>query len=447
MSAMRLQIYLCLFCVIPPQVGINWRVRYMSKKYLKKKKGGAWKWVLLVFLVLLIAAGTGFYFLVIDNIVEEITVEAGSQPLPESFMDRKWDIPISFETPLGENELLHPGDYPVTLNYCRLSYSGTVHVRDTVKPEADTKDVTVLAIHPPQPEDFLVEVRDVTQVSIGFGTTPDLTKAGDQTVTVLLTDEGGNTAEVPANLTVIIDTQPPVIEGVQKEFLIYQGDTVSYRAGITVTDDIDENPEFTIDNSQVDLSTPGEYTVAYIATDEFGNIATEESKVTVLEKKANYVDLETIHTAVTQQLQSIVSDGMTTEEQVRAIYRWIRGHCGYINHSDKDDYRQTGYIMLTKHAGDCFGYFSLSKLMFEALGIPNIDVVKVKNYPGDSSHYWSLVSVDGGETYYHFDTTPRVSGGDFCLVSDAFMDNYSANYRNCFNRDKSLYPATPEDSL
>lgn len=419
----------------------------MSKKYLKRKKGGAWKWVLLVFLALLLAAGTGFYFLVIASVAQDITVEAGSQALPEMFLEREWGIPISFDTPLEQESLSHPGDYPVTLSYCRLTYSGVVHVRDTVKPEASARNVTVLAIDPPQPEDFLEQVWDVTSVTAAFGTPPDLTKDGEQTVTILLTDEGGNTTEVSAQLTVIIDTQPPVISGVQKEFTVYQGDTISYRAGVTVTDDIDEDPEFSIDNSQVDLSTPGEYTVAYIAVDDFNNLTVEESKVTVLEKKDNYVDLETIHAAVEKQLSSIVSDGMTVEQQVRAIYKWIRGHCSYINHSDKDDYRQTGYIMLTKHTGDCFGYFSLSKLMFEQLGIPNIDVMKVKNYSGDSSHYWSLVSVDGGETYYHFDTTPRVGGGDFCLVSDAFMDNYSKTHNNCFNRDTSLYPATPEDSL
>lgn len=419
----------------------------MSKKYLKRKKGGAWKWVLLVFLALLLAAGTGFYFLVIASVAQDITVEAGSQALPEMFLEREWGIPISFDAPLEQESLSHPGDYPVTLSYCRLTYSGVVHVRDTVKPEASARNVTVLAIDPPQPEDFLEQVWDVTSVTAAFGTPPDLTKDGEQTVTILLTDEGGNTTEVSAQLTVIIDTQPPVISGVQKEFTVYQGDTISYRAGVTVTDDIDEDPEFSIDNSQVDLSTPGEYTVAYIAVDDFNNLTVEESKVTVLEKKDNYVDLETIHAAVEKQLSSIVSDGMTVEQQVRAIYKWIRGHCSYINHSDKDDYRQTGYIMLTKHTGDCFGYFSLSKLMFEQLGIPNIDVMKVKNYSGDSSHYWSLVSVDGGETYYHFDTTPRVGGGDFCLVSDAFMDNYSKTHNNCFNRDTSLYPATPEDSL
>ena len=53
--------------------------------------------------------------------------------------------------------------------------------------------------------------------------------------------------------------------------------------------------------------------------------------------------------------------------------------------------------------------------------------------------------MDGGKTYYHLDTTPRVGDGDdFCLVTDKFLDDYSAKNKNCHNRDKSLYPATPE---
>ena len=96
-------------------------------------------------------------------------------------------------------------------------------------------------------------------------------------------------------------------------------------------------------------------------------------------------------------------------------------------------------------SGDCFGYFAVTKLLFERLGIPNIDVRKVKNFDGDSDHFWSLVSVDGGKTYYHFDATPRVGDGDdFCLVTDAFLDAYSDSHKGSHNRDKSLYPATPE---
>ena len=152
------------------------------------------------------------------------------------------------------------------------------------------------------------------------------------------------------------------------------------------------------------------------------------------------------NSAADEKLDEILPEGGSEEDWVRAIYNWARSELHYGNHSDRTDWRQTAYTMLTEGRGDCFGYFAVTKLMFEQLGIPNIDVRKVKNSPKDSDHFWSLVSVDGGETYYHFDATPRMgSGDDFCLVTDAFLDEYSSNHKNSHNRDKSLYPATPEE--
>ena len=53
--------------------------------------------------------------------------------------------------------------------------------------------------------------------------------------------------------------------------------------------------------------------------------------------------------------------------------------------------------------------------------------------------------MDGGSTYYHLDTTPRLGeGDDFCLVTDAFLDAYSDTHSGSHNRDKALYPKTPE---
>ena len=160
--------------------------------------------------------------------------------------------------------------------------------------------------------------------------------------------------------------------------------------------------------------------------------------------KSDYADMDTINAEVDKLLATIIEDDMTQLEQVRAIYHWIRNNCGYKNTSFKDDWRQAGYKMLKNRIGDCYYYFGLCKLMMERLGIPNLDVKKVPNFVGDSNHFRHLVSVDGGETYYHVDTTPRQVYTDFCMVTDKVMDDFSAGYRNCFNRDKSLYPATPE---
>lgn len=241
------------------------------------------------------------------------------------------------------------------------------------------------------------------------------------------------------------DSTPPQITGV-KDVTTYAGDMFSYLGGITVSDDRDPAPRISVDNSQVDLSRPGTYEVVYTATDASGNQSSVASLVTVLEKEEGFVDLETICAAADEKLDEILPEGGSEEDWVRAIYNWARSELHYGNHSARTDWRQTAYTMLTEGRGDCFGYFAVTKLMFEQLGIPNIDVRKVKNSPKDSDHFWSLVSVDGGETYYHFDATPRMgSGDDFCLVTDAFLDEYSSNHKNSHNRDKSLYPATPEE--
>ena len=248
--------------------------------------------------------------------------------------------------------------------------------------------------------------------------------------------------EPPVQSTGPKDSQPPQIYGIQ-DFTVYQGDPVSYLSGVTATDDLDPEPQLDVDTREVDLSKPGTYTVTYTASDTSGNLATACASITVLKKEEGYADLETIYT-LADELLAIILEGTTdTRQQVEAIYKWARTDIRYAGHSDRSDWRQTAYNVIRSGEGDCFGYFAATKLMFDRLGIPNIDVQKVRNHEEDSDHFWSLVSVDG-EHYYHFDATPRYGDGDdFCLVTDAFLDAYSEQHKGSHNRDKSLYPQTP----
>ena len=415
----------------------------MAAKQSKK----VWIWALAFFLLSVaagIAVAVGLYWK--DPLLTQITVEAG-EPIPEAIAFRsnpKRKLEVSYEQPeaVSAIDTTVPGNYPVNLLYRKKTVPAMILVRDTTAPTATTRDLSVFQMDPPKPEDFLVEITDVSAVTASFPVYPNLTNPNPQTVTILLTDAYGNSATVTAQLTVDIDSRPPEIQGT-KDIVIYEGDAVSYRAGVTVTDDRDENPTLEIDTQGVDLSTPGEYTATYTAMDESGNEAAVEITVTVLKRKEGYATLEEIDAVVEQVLGQILREDMTTRQQLRAIYDYIRGHSGYVNHSDKEDWRQAGYKLLVQHSGDCFNYFSAGKLLMEKLGIANIDVVKVKNFPEDSNHFWSLVSTDGGETYYHFDMTPRNYPIEFFLVTDAVIDEFSENHRGAFNRDKSLYPATP----
>ena len=376
-------------------------------------------------------------------LLEQITVEAGSMRLSASEFRTDPEGPAPrFVQRISRRQLNTPGNYTVKLSCGGYEYEAVVRVVDTVAPEGKAMEVTSLGERP-EPKDFVTGIQDVTTVTVTYETEPDLTKQGQQTVAVLLTDTSGNMTRLEAVLHVDLDTAPPQIHGVQT-FLVYQGDTIAYRTGVSVTDDRDSAPVLSVDASGVDLSQPGEYTLVYVAKDASGNVTKVETTVTVRQKQPGYVPLETIYAEVDKLLEDIIEEDMTTREQVSAIYRWVRRNCGYVNHSDKSDYLQGAYVMMTERKGDCFNYYALCKLMYDRLGIPNIDVRKVKNYPGDSDHYWSLVSLDGGQTWYHVDSVPRV-GNDpgFLLVTDAYMDAYSKANNNCFNRDKSLYPATP----
>lgn len=154
---------------------------------MKKK----WKWILpLAVLLLAVTGGLLWWVIVVDNIAEEVTIEAGQTPQASDFLVRELDIPAEFQTDLSTLDLTVPGTYPVTLRYYGREYEARLVVRDTVPPEAVTQDVTVFAVQSPEPADFIAEIRDVTEVDITYKEAPDMTLEGTQTVQILLTDQG-----------------------------------------------------------------------------------------------------------------------------------------------------------------------------------------------------------------------------------------------------------------
>lgn len=256
--------------------------------------------------------------------------------------------------------------------------------------------------------------------------------------------EGDKTGSPSSNASQIKDTVPPVIDCAETR-LFYIGDAMSYKKDVTVTDDTDPAPKLEVDSSNVNLRAAGTYTYTLTATDRSGNTAVKTVTLTVAQKPADYVTEEQMYAEADKVIQKIITEGMTKEQQVQAIYNWMRGNIGYINHLDKTDWVQTAYKTFVNRQSDCFGYFAAAKAMLNRLDIQNIDVVKVKMKNSDPSHYWSLVTANGSD-WYHLDTTPRKgSGDDFCMVTDDFILNYSANHDHSHNFNRSAYPATPKE--
>ncbi len=372
--------------------------------------------------------------LLISPFQKEITVEAGGEaPDITAFLTAggQQGQGIRFVSPIGAFDYTKTEDYTVILEAAGEQYESVMHIEDTIPPRIEVQDMVSYQGVPLNMEGFLVSVEDVTETTAGFRTDPDLSLAGTQDLELVVTDSGGNEASEPVKLTILEDKEPPVITGA-KDMVVYMGDSASYRKGVSVKDNSNADIKLEVDSAGVDLQQEGVYPVTYTARDYAGNTA--EATIQVEVRKRKY-DIETVNTLADEVLASILTPEMSQYDQALAIYRYVRSHIGYVNHSEKGDWVQAAYEGLTLKRGDCYIYACTSKVLLTRAGIPNLDIKKI---PSKSRHYWSLVDV--GEGWRHFDTTPRNGGGDFFLLTEEELMAYSAAHWNSHNYDHAQYP-------
>ena len=93
--------------------------------------------------------------------------------------------------------------------------------------------------------------------------------------------------------------------------------------------------------------------------------------------------------------------GASDSETAKNIFDWVHSHVTYEQVFGVQTYEGAVYQALTKHSGDCYGFYACSKFLLDLAGIPNMMVVR---YPvTNQGHYWNLVKIDG--EWYHCDST------------------------------------------
>lgn len=238
------------------------------------------------------------------------------------------------------------------------------------------------------------------------------------------------------------DVTAPVIEGV-RNLTVEQGKSVSYKKGVSVTDDLDSEVALEVDASQVDLDTPGVYNVFYRAADRAGNRAEATCTVTVTEPVK--ITEEDVYALADQLLADIITDDMTQYEQAETLWRWCGEKIAYHSNSDKRTVLEGAYQGLHNRAGDCYIYYATYEVLLTRCGIDNMCVTRVG---GASEHWWNLVNV--GDGWYHCDSSPRNHQDKFyiCFMqTDEQVAAYSAHYLtlypnrpNYYGFDGSIYP-------
>ena len=338
----------------------------------------------------------------------ELVWEAGSPPpAAEDFLIT--DVPAGAETALRALKTNHVSRQPVTLTYEGEGYPSLLSVADTVPPKGEPQNVSTCTHAPLTAERFVRSVEDATDVEASFLTEPDLTRTGEQTVSVLLRDEGGNETVLQASLTLAEDTTPPVIQGA-RDLEIMEGETVSYRSGLRLEDDFPEEVSLEIDSSGVDTGKAGRYQAVYTAEDVSGNATVKTVTVTV---EPWTISEEELNRMADQVLEQIFTENMDGLQKVTAIYDYIVSSVRWIENSEKNGWAKAAYEGLHNHAGDCYVYASTAKLLFNRAGITNMDIGKST---ASGTHYWNLV--DLGDGWYHFDATPHMEAVRIIMWTD-----------------------------
>ncbi len=415
----------------------------MQKKRGKRHKRRAA--FFLAGLVLILTAGlVAFLRLYKPDLVREaVTVEAGTPAAEASAFLRaeEEDWEVSYLSDISTIDCSIPGAYPVELQVGRYRYQSLLEVVDTVPPEGTSRDVSGWVGDTFQPEDFLESASDVTGVDVSFWQEPDWSRPGTQTVELVLTDGAGNQTTLTAQLTLQADGEAPVIVGVADQ-TVTAGSSISYRTGVTATDNRDGEVEVQVDASQVDLDTPGVYTVVYTAEDQAGNRTREIAYVTV-EPEDTAEELRPQMEALAQAaVEECDLTGMSSREQLYTIFWYVKNHMTYTGTSDKTSQVHEAIRGFTEGQGDCFTYFSMLKAMMEAAGFETLDVTR---QGGETRHFWSLVLVDG--EWYHIDSCPRSAEHNkywYCFLrTDAELEEFSEQYDGYYNFDHTGLPRTP----
>lgn len=277
---------------------------------------------------------------------------------------------------------------------------------------------------------------------------------GDSTEPSETTQEVTTAEPTTEEETTTEEDLPPQIRGTQ-DIVVEVGGTVSYKKDVFVEDDHDPFPTLEIDNSQVDLNTPGDYPVTYRSTDSAGHTSQVIIHVHVVEPETEPVDpmateeeIEKMHRLAGNWLKECTWEDMSETEELWAIFWYVKNNLKYVNGTDKTSWVHEAIRGFEECNGDCFTYFSVLKALLEEAGYETVDVTRLG---GEVRHFWSMVKYK--DAWYHIDSCPRSEQHGkywYCFLRTdgqlaEFTEIWGEGYYYVF--DQSLCPRTPEESL
>lgn len=174
------------------------------------------------------------------------------------------------------------GEYMIYYRYHQYTFSLKVYIDDIVSPEFETIDQVILRNETLDPRDLVTQIQDESATTVYFKEDYIFNEIKTYEVHIIVEDSYNNITEKIAYVKVEeSDTSPPTLSDIDKLTLLL-GDKIDLKEGVTIQDDHDDHPTYTIDDSSLNLKKIGEYTIYYHVVDKYGNEETYSREIEIL---------------------------------------------------------------------------------------------------------------------------------------------------------------------
>lgn len=361
--------------------------------------------------------GASVFFTIKDadrNLIKDVTIEAGSRiNIGDFFKDCPDDA--RFVTDISGIDTKVPAVYKLKVFYGEaFEKNVTLRIEDHTAPKGVPipKSQYASLSWPDASEcvGYLYDLNGIAKIEYRDGV-PDFKLTGDYMVPVVVTDWYDNSTVIEVPFHVTDDHNAPLFYGIHDITITDSPDAViNYFDGITVKDDYDEEPRYTVDYSKVVMGEVGTYMITYSAADVAGNVRKQSAFVNI--KPSNDLNGASgsgslwdsqFHNEVYKMAMELVEQlkGADDTETALNIFTWVHSNVTYEPVYVEQTFEGAVYEAFTRHGGDCYGFYACAKMLLDCAGIPNMTVLR---YPVTyNGHYWNLVKLDG--EWYHCDST------------------------------------------
>ncbi len=377
------------------------------------------------------------------RVYSEVTLEY-AHPIDLSYFFTEVPADAAFVTDINTIDNTKIGSYPIELRVGERHYNALLNIVDITPPTANPVPQEIYAGEAPDPVACVKDVFDLSGCMIEFDDPEyNFTAGGHYALPIRLTDAYDNSSVVSVPIYIKDDHTAPVIDGAH-DFNLIIGETITYRDGVTVTDDFDESPDLEVDISAVDTSTVGTYPITYTATDDVGNQSSVTVNVTIVTMYSAGISSESDEESIARAysvadsiLDRIIDNNMNDVQKAMLIFYWVRHHITPARGtSDYSSWANAAIKAFNTHRASCYGAWACCKALLDRAGIQNICVTR---YPKEAyngrTHYWCLCYLNGG--WYHCDAYPWQGQQSFLfMMTDKEIK--TAGGGHMFN--ESIYP-------